>query len=515
MSALPQAPAIRKILVLALGGEGGGTLTEWLVSAGLDSGWPIQATSIPGVAQRTGATSYYIECLPLVPALGQTVPPMCLAPLPGDLDLIISSELLESARAIERGLADPRRTVMISSTARAFTVDERGGMADGRLPAQKLISALQEGSARVALFDMGQLAREQGTIVSAVMFGALAGAGVLPLTRAACEKAVAGGAADGRAQASLRGFAAGFERAVALLAGAPGAPASDPIEPPRAGQRPEGLAQIRALGMARLVDYQDRTYAERYAARVDALARGEPAPHAASCEAARGLALWMSYEDIIRVADLKSRRSRFEQIRRDYKAGPGEPLIVRDFLKPGVEEIAAILPPRWASRLKDWGRRRQRVSFGEGVQLATSSVTGLLAMRLLASLRWLRPRSSRFIAEQALIERWLSALQCCQRADAGLAAAVAALPRLIKGYGSTHERGQGSFRHILEQLVEPGLASAGSPQAFADLALRIREAQRVALAQPEGHELFRLLGMSPPAPREQTLHFTPPARRRP
>jgi indolepyruvate ferredoxin oxidoreductase, beta subunit len=57
---------VKKILILALGGEGGGTLTEWIVEAGLACKWPIQATSIPGVAQRTGATSYYIECMPEV-----------------------------------------------------------------------------------------------------------------------------------------------------------------------------------------------------------------------------------------------------------------------------------------------------------------------------------------------------------------------------------------------------------------------------------------------------------------
>ena len=93
---------IKKILILALGGEGGGTLTEWLVEAGLACGWPIQATSIPGVAQRTGGTSYYIECLPRALAEGEKAPPMCLAPLAGDLDLILSSELLETARAVER-----------------------------------------------------------------------------------------------------------------------------------------------------------------------------------------------------------------------------------------------------------------------------------------------------------------------------------------------------------------------------------------------------------------------------
>jgi indolepyruvate ferredoxin oxidoreductase beta subunit len=52
------------ILIAALGGEGGGVLTNWIVAAATDLGFPVQSTSIPGVAQRTGATTYYIEILP-------------------------------------------------------------------------------------------------------------------------------------------------------------------------------------------------------------------------------------------------------------------------------------------------------------------------------------------------------------------------------------------------------------------------------------------------------------------
>ena len=55
------------LLLLALGGEGGGVLHDWIVDAAIEAGYPVQATSIPGVAQRTGATSYYIELLPLKP----------------------------------------------------------------------------------------------------------------------------------------------------------------------------------------------------------------------------------------------------------------------------------------------------------------------------------------------------------------------------------------------------------------------------------------------------------------
>jgi len=57
-----------KIAVLAMGGEGGGVLVDWMVSAAQREGHAVQATSVPGVAQRTGATIYYLEARAQAPA---------------------------------------------------------------------------------------------------------------------------------------------------------------------------------------------------------------------------------------------------------------------------------------------------------------------------------------------------------------------------------------------------------------------------------------------------------------
>jgi indolepyruvate ferredoxin oxidoreductase, beta subunit len=535
--------ALKKILILALGGEGGGTLTEWVVEAGLASAWPIQATSIPGVAQRTGATSYYIECLPEVLPAGVKAPPMCLAPLAGDLDLIVSSELLETARAVERGLADRSRTRVVSSTARALTVDERTSMSEGRLGADALTATLKACSAQLSLFDMTALAKREGTIVSAVMFGALVGTGVLPFKKEVCEAVIAGEGGKGpesvnpsaRVQASLRGFAAGYFAVNEEQNKKTDEQVGDPLFRNSASGKKAALQnvdQVIALGMARLSDFQDQAYADRYRAIVQGFSQKDHSPKTVSIEAARHLALWMAYEDVIRVADLKSRRSRFEQIRSDYQAKPQEPVIVRDFLKPGVDEIAAILPASLAQGLLSWAKKRNRQSFGEGVQMSTSSVSGLLAMRLLASLRFLRRRSSRFVAEQALIVRWEAALNSAlslegARASASvtsLSASIASMPRLIKGYSDTFARGQGNFVRILEHIVEPGLAAfkslpntTGSGtdlvlslQALAD---RLGSAQKAALASPDGNDLYRTLGLESPPVKEQVIKFARPISR--
>src|SRR5277367_4076067 len=93
------------VAIVAMGGEGGGVLADWLVDAAEASGFVAQSTSVPGVAQRTGATIYYLEFFPAaeIGAAGQD-PVLALMPAPGDVDLVIASELMEAGRAIQRGL---------------------------------------------------------------------------------------------------------------------------------------------------------------------------------------------------------------------------------------------------------------------------------------------------------------------------------------------------------------------------------------------------------------------------
>ena len=204
------APKPITIAILAMGGEGGGVLAEWIVDLAEHGGYIAQMTSVPGVAQRTGATTYYIEVFPLPDAaLAGRRPVFSLNPVPGGIDLLVSSELLETARQVGAGTATAERTLIVSSTARALTVAEKMQMGDGRADSAALLATLQRHARGVELLDMGALARDAGTAISAVLFGAMAGSGALPLPREACEQAIRRGGRG--AEASLRGFAAGFE----------------------------------------------------------------------------------------------------------------------------------------------------------------------------------------------------------------------------------------------------------------------------------------------------------------
>src|SRR3982751_6161257 len=211
MNNLPERPIT--ILIAALGGEGGGVMADWLMEAATAADLPAQATSIPGVAQRTGATPYYLE----IPrgrrgGLGGREPVLSLTPSPGNVDIMVASELVEAGRAMTNGYVNPERTTLIASTHRIYATIEKMQMADGRFEADKVIAAARELAKRAVLFDMRKLAQESGTVINAVLFGAMAGSGVLPLSREACENAIR--KAGRGAEASLRGFAAGYEIAL-------------------------------------------------------------------------------------------------------------------------------------------------------------------------------------------------------------------------------------------------------------------------------------------------------------
>jgi indolepyruvate ferredoxin oxidoreductase beta subunit len=183
---LPERPIT--VLIAALGGEGGGVMAEWLIDAARHCGFPAQSTSIPGVAQRTGATTYYLEIFPAPhEALGGREPVMSLTPSPGNVDIMVASELIEAGRAMQNGFVTPERTTLIASTHRIYATLEKMHMGDGRFDSERVIGAGRQLARQAVLFDMRALAQQHGTVINAVLFGAMAGSSVLPLPREACE----------------------------------------------------------------------------------------------------------------------------------------------------------------------------------------------------------------------------------------------------------------------------------------------------------------------------------------
>jgi len=517
------------ILIAALGGEGGGVLADWIIAAAMAEDYPVQSTSIPGVAQRTGATTYYIELYPARAALlGGRRLVMTLAPAPADIDVMLASELLEAGRALLNGYVTPERTTLIAATHRIYTVDEKIALGDGRFDSVRILAAAEALAKRAILADFHKLAANAGAMINAVLFGALAGSGTLPLPRAACEEAIR--SAGKGAEASLRGFALGYAAAegktpatavAATATGAKGSANTRSLTERVRQSFPAEVHEILEQGVARVADFQDDDYAALYLDRLAPIAKldqgqADMENWELTNETARFLALWMSYEDVIRVADLKSRRSRFERVRSEVQAKPGEPVHIIEYLKPGVEEVAALLPTGLSRRLVAWAEKRGLMQkLNVGLHVKTSSVFGFLLLRSLAWLRPLRRMSARFAEEQALIERWLSAIAAAPAP--ALALEIALCGRLIKGYGDTNRRAKANFLRIFDTLVEGGALVDGGAMveggALADAKARakaVHAAREGALADPEGRGLEATLavhGITPLPPRPKIIQF--------
>jgi indolepyruvate ferredoxin oxidoreductase, beta subunit len=484
------------IAIAALGGQGGGVLADWLVAVAELHGWIVQTTSVPGVAQRTGTTVYYVEMSP-APREGQRRPVLALMPVPGDVDLVVAAELMEAGRAVVRGLVTPDRTTTVASTHRIYGITEKSAMGDGIVDANAVFAALQARSKRLISFDMQALAEEQRSVISSILFGAIAASGVLPFPRALYEQAITQSGVA--VQTNLAGFAAGFERALQRSPNTslvpPGAQPTTELGRKLDGRiKAEFPAHLHGLlqeGVRRSIDYQDFDYASLYLERLreisdcDQRTQGAGGGYALTAAVARYLALWMSYEDTIRVADLKIRGTRFSRVRDEVRAQAEQIVYMTEFMHPRFEEVCETLPAGLGARLHASGRARRWFAplFRKGRHIQTAHVGGFLLLYAVAGLRRWRRGTFRYRLEHERINAWLAHIRMLAMKPGGYDAAVelAECQRLVKGYSDTHERG----------LKNYGVITA-AVRRFADrpdLAAIIKRLRTAALADEEGKQL--------------------------
>ncbi len=493
-------PRMISIAVMALGGQGGGVLEDWITTLAEDAGWTAQATSVAGVAQRTGATIYYIELVEPTP--GQT-PVLAQMPIPGEVDILIAAELMEAGRAVARGLVTPNRTTVITSTHRTYAVQEKMVPGDGAADSAQVLELVRKAARRVVAEDMQALAVEHRTVISAPLFGALAACDVLPFRQLAFEQVVERGG-KGTA-ASLAALRAGAELArtrptpPALVARAEAmktAPRPLPEKAASAALSPL-LVRIRqefaepawpwlGEGLARVVDWQDVAYGTEYLDNVARFAKRDPAPEEAqlTIAAAHWIAVAMSYDDVIRVASLKTRADRFTRIRGEVGGAADDVIGMEEYFHPRLEEAMGLLPAGWA----DWLDRSPRVKawlgprLNRGRRIRTHTFKGHLQLHLLAGLSRWRRGNRRHAQERAHWQAWMAvAEKALDAGDAALAAEVLRCRQLIKGYSDTHARGEGKFDRLMYAVPQ----LAGRPEAGQKLA----QLRTAALLDPAGKAL--------------------------
>ena len=485
---LPDTPVacstdtILKLALMAVGGQGGGVLGSWIEATARSQGYAVQTTSVAGVAQRTGATIYYIE---MAEASAQT-PVFALAPSAGDVEV---------GRAVMRGFVTPDRTTLIGSTHRALAVSEKTAPGDGIANAAEVRAAAEVASQRLILANMDKLATDQGSVISASLFGALAGSEALPFPRTAFEDAIR---ASGKGvEASLRAFDAGFTAARTGIAAPELAPkpAARKIVGPkgqmkqwdalqdRARSLPDAVQALALAGLAKVVDFQDCNYGTQYLDRLEQiLAQDDPAQnYALGLAAAKYISNAMAYDDIIRVADLKTRATRMERIDAEMGKSDAHVLQLTEYFHPRAEEIVGLMPAAMGARTQSNPARMARLDkwFGKGRRLRTDSLRAFVMLHILGGLKGYRLRTYRHALEVSHMKKWLR--DCMAPDDYALRVELFKNRRLIKGYADTHVRGLSKFERVM------GMAEVlhGRPDAGVWME-RLREA---ALQDSEGKAL--------------------------
>ncbi len=469
------------VLVAAVGGQGGQLFSQWLFDAAKEAGYYPVGVGLPGLSQREGATTYYLEFFRSPEGTAFFSP----FPEKGHVQVLIGLELLELMRAVQEGYLAPNGA-LLGSTHRVLTVEEKLPLQPQLLTAERVLPTLKQIASVVIAFDAMQAAALAGLserAANAILLGALAASGVLPFPPEAFRQAIE---RYGIAVAfNLRAFDFGlrYHEWVHQLPEVEDAAAQEWAALPEpvlslATQQmvqalyvDEELARTFQHAARWLCHYQDERYFVRYLECVR-LIYEEDRLHdkglLVTKEVARVLALRMAYEDAVRVAQLKTLRQRFQRLRQEHNIDPNAVYRVVDFLSPDWDELLGLLPlPRKknANRATEEGLpplpspadELQRPAVP--MQLETSSLTGYLLLKGLTLLKPLRIYSRRFRSEWEAIQQWLDTVRDALREDYDLAFLVARSGALIRGYGRTRRKTLAAwhaFRAFLTTLKQRG-----------------------------------------------------------
>ena len=474
-----------KIMVPAVGGQGGGVLTEWLVQAFFLEDYDVQGISLPGLSQRGGSTVYYLEAHPR-PETDDKPIIFAQFPVPGEVDVIISQEFLELGRALQLGYGSDRTTI-VTSTHRIYSTLEKMPIGSGIYSDENLRKIATAFSSKLIELNALQLAKDNGMddlAVNAILFGALAASGSIPLSKASFVSSIE--KVGVAVKTNLRGFEVGWNFVSSSKAGDAGKKQVvwETFVRTRADQLeeyerevylgkvsrietefPKQLREILAESLYRLIDYQDAEYADRYiddVREVLALDESMKGNLKLTEHFARNLALLMSYEDGIRVAELKIKSDRFKRIKEEMRLRDDQVFKVIDYLKPDAEELYGLLPNVViapfvrvieSSLFKKIWRRKRPVTFAQTP--TTTSFSGFLRLWLMTKMKFMRPGSYRFKKERALMDKYKESTLYYAGLDYKLGSLVARSGSMVKGYGKVRRRTIKAFYRFIDNIIFP------------------------------------------------------------
>ena len=242
---------------------------------------------------------------------------------------------------------------------------------------------------------------------------------------------------------------------------------------------PEPVMAVASDAIHLLIEYQGTAYAQLYVDRLRRFVGKSGVDDVMLTEIARLMAARMSYEDLIRIAQLKlagvADRSRTQARSVD----------VRKFR---LDELVSVLPAVIAEYLLDalewagWNHRNVKLRF------SSKSWFGILRLKMGAGLRRWRRYSVRYAKERVWVERWLHMIDRSLTRQPAAASEIVQTATMIHGYGDVYRQGMADWSAIIDGLAKPTFDGV---LALPDLADAVAQARAAALPDPRQSALKR------------------------
>ncbi|MDE5456096.1 hypothetical protein GWE18_25370 [Bradyrhizobium sp. CSA112] len=231
---------------------------------------------------------------------------------------------------------------------------------------------------------------------------------------------------------------------------------------------PEPVTAVASDAIHLLIDYQSPSYAGLYVHRLRRFIGKQGVDDAMLTEIARLMAVRMSYEDPIRIAQLKLA---------ELDGRPGSV----DVRKLRLDELIGALPAVVAEYVLDaleWiGWAHKTVS----IRFSTASRLGIRRLKIEAGLRRWRLLSVRYAKERVWVERWLHMIDRSLTKQPQAASAMIHTATMIVGYGEVYRQGMADWNAIIDGLAKPTFDGV---LALPDLAGAVAEARAAAMPDP-------------------------------
>lgn len=462
-----------KILIPSVGGLGVGVFVEWLSAAAIFQGLQPNVLNLPGVSQRAGRTLSYLE-------IGNGTMPFSPFPERGRIDLIISQEFLELIRILKEGYGGKNCRVL-GTTYRYYTTYEKLSLKRDVYTYDNLRNVIEDNSEDHIVVDIYKMGIPDFT--NAHLLGLLCASGYLPvIRRESYEKAIGTVGID--PERNLRDFASGYE----LLEKVKERSGSINQTTTRVNRfLPDGyiresieklgsiygkdVRDVLAEAVRQIIGYQDIGYAELFVCRVDELHAyilksnvGTKLTSEVIKEFAKTLAVRMMYEDVIRVAEKKVSKERFERIKRLYKIRDTDVFWIKDFFRPELDELYGILPYSLGKSL-DRILSKHKISWK--TEISTNHISGFLLLKGMSKLRFLRRHSFRYKRENALIEKYIEHVKRCLTHGLESAYLAAKGGAIVRGYGDVRKETIRKWEEF-STLTNPRLMSSFFDHFFSE-----------------------------------------------